>query len=65
MRDLRSFGKAVPVAMDSGLSVGACHRAGQRPDPVGRAPEWRTCRGWVRKIQLRHSSNSSGIGPGA
>jgi hypothetical protein len=36
---LRSFGKAVPVAMDSGLSVGACHRAGQRPDPVGRAPE--------------------------
>jgi len=22
-----------------GFSAGACHRAGQRPDPVGRAPE--------------------------
>src|ERR1700730_2959641 len=27
------------VVMDSGLARGACHRAGQRPDPLARAPE--------------------------
>jgi hypothetical protein len=26
------------VVMDSGLARGACHRAGQRPDPLARAP---------------------------
>jgi len=25
--------------MDSGLAAGACHRAGLRTDPLGRAPE--------------------------
>src|SRR6266446_9095552 len=26
------------VVVDSGLARGACHRAGQRPDPLARAP---------------------------